>query len=204
MLEARKLIRIGVGVTGIVMSAQFVSAADTISTDVRVHQMSFCGARGAIAPTCERPIPQTGGIFRIPINELPKDDNGNRIVWVWSRSTTPADIKIAYMFTQEATHERWSETIHVNWIDRTVTVLDSLLREFKDTLGTIHNPEGYKYTQAVGFTGKTNSMNRWPVSFIIEERGVFHLSVVKFGRNAAVVPGGERITLHVHNEAASP
>jgi hypothetical protein len=128
---------------------------------------------------------------------LPTDE-GRAIVWVWPSSTTAVDTKSAYLFIQEATGRRWSETIHVHWIDRASSILNDLRGEVKDALKIIYgHGDRLKSVQAAGFPAKKNNRNRWPASFNIEEPGKFHLSVIRFGRDAKVVPGGEEMTLLV-------
>ena len=45
-------------------------------------------------------------------------DDGKPIVWVWSTSTMPAEMKIGYMFIQEAAGKSWGDAFHVHWIDK--------------------------------------------------------------------------------------
>lgn len=188
-----------VGLMIVAATVQHVFVGNAAAEEARVDQMSFCKARGAIEPTCEQPIIKVGDVLRVSIDELPRDENNRPIVWVWSSSTTPADIKIGYLFIHETTGRQWSETIHVHWIDRSTTLLGNLHHIVRDALAIRYNPEAedYKFTQLSGFTAKPRSRNRWPASFTIEEPGRFHLSVVKLGRDLNIVSGGERMTLLV-------
>ena len=185
-----------VGLMIVAATVQHVFVGNAAAEEARVDQMSFCKARGAIEPTCEQPIIKAGDVLRVSIDELPRGENNRPIVWVWSSSTTPADIKIGYLFIQETTGRQWSETIHVHWIDRSTRLLSNLQRLAKAALTIMYNPD-YKFAQLSGFTARPGSKNRWPASFIIEEPGKFHLSVVKLGRDLNVVSGGERMTLLV-------
>ena len=188
-----------IGLMIVAATVQQVFVGNATAQEAQVDQMSFCKARGAIEPTCEQPIIKVGDIFHIPIDELPRDEDNRPIVWVWSLSTTPADIKIGYLFIQEATGRQWGETIHVHWIDRSTKLLSDLHRIVRDALTIMYNPEaeGYKFAQLSGFTAKPGSRNRWPASFVIEEPGRFHLSVVKLGGGLDPVSGGESMTLLV-------
>jgi hypothetical protein len=193
---ANKLRIAVVWLMAIVAPTQGASAEEATVADTRVDQMSFCGARGAVEPTCERPIIEVDRVRRVAFNELPTFE-GKPIVWVWSTSTTAVDTKIAYLFIQESTGKHWSKAIHVHWIDRASSILDGLVDLVRDGLAIIHQPAGYKFTQAAGFLAKQSNKNRWPARFNIEEPGTFHLSVIRFGANPEVVRGGERMTLLV-------
>ena len=184
-----------VGMLVMAASSVCVSAEEAPTVDVRVDQISFCRGRGLIAPTCEKPIYPVENVYRIPFHELPTDDDGNRIVWVWSTSVTRVEKKIGYKFTQEATGQSWGESIHVHWIDGGARAFEELLREIKVLLAIIYKPEDFKFVQLSGFTVRKTNRNRWPASFIIEEPGVFHLSVVELGSELRIVPGGEQLTL---------
>ena len=168
------------------------------ASEPHVEQVSFCLSRGLIEPTCEGPLIPKNGNFEIDLNELTKDEEGNRIIWVWSSVRTPANIKVAYVLSQEHTGTEWSEAVHVHWIDRSISVLETLVQEAKELLATIHQRE-YKFTQGAFFAVERNSRNRWPARFTIGEPGTFHLSIVELGSKRKVVPGGEPIRLHVNN-----
>ena len=161
-----------------------------------VRQISFCKSRGLVQPTCEGWIIPQEKVSSIHLDELPIDSDGDRHVWVWSRISTTTEVEVAYVFVQENTDKKWSETIHQHWIDKSWEIGEVFYKAFRECLATIHQPE-YKFTQGSGFAAREHSMNRWPASFKILGPGVFHLSIVKIGKEAQIVSGGERITLVV-------
>lgn len=192
-----------VGLMIVAVTVQHVFVGNAAAEEARVNQMSFCKARGAVKPTCEQPIIKVGDVLRVSIDELQTDGNNRPIVWVWSSSTTPADIKIGYLFIQEKTGKQWSKTIHVHWIDSSANLLSDLHHVVRDALAIVHQ-DNYKFTQLSAFMARPRNRNRWPASFVIEEPGRFHLSIVKLGSELDVVPGGERMTLLVEqNDEAS-
>jgi len=185
----RQVMRLGT----LVGSVFFLFITAQAQEPAEVTQKTFCFRLNPITPTCDIPVPR----FRtsITLDELPTDDEGNRFVYFWTSIYVVENIEVMHVWYSTNDKEPWAQTVHFHWIDRTVSLYNNLKVTAIGVLRTIFGShEDLHDLQALGFTVKPRSLNRWATGLTITP-GIYSVEVRDLNGN--LIKGGEKVTVEV-------
>ena len=156
----------------------------------QVLEKSFCVGKSVLSLECRIPISE-----RVPLQELESDAEGNRIIWLWSLTCVPHTQRIMYTFYSEDGRV-WSQRIHFHWLDNTIKIAETIRQNTMQALQIISTGglPSDQNLQAIGFTVKRESLNRWPVNFkVTKGRYWFEIRTL----SGDVINGGKRLEIEV-------